>query len=140
MKKTLALAFSLMTLLAFPLSSFAATYSNQTVTAYVAPSGKKTYHGTTPRQYNTAAVHPKVCGSPTSGTKLPKGTIITTSTRLGMPNGTTKNTFVVEDMGDVKCDKGHTSYWFDIFFGVNTSANYQNALTFGKKKVSYSTN
>ena len=139
MKKTIVLTFSLMTLLAFPLSSFAATYSSQNVTAYVAPSGKLTYHGTTPRQYNTAAVHPKLCGSPTSGTKLPKGTIITTSTRLGMPNGTTKNTFVVEDMGDVRCDKGFTSNWFDIFFGVNTTTNYQNAIKFGKKTVSYTT-
>ncbi|WP_274653786.1 hypothetical protein [Paenibacillus humicola] len=37
-------------------------YCAQTVTAYVAVSGAKTASGTTPTQYQTAAVHPKVWG------------------------------------------------------------------------------
>jgi len=56
-----------------------ANYKNEVVTAYVAASGKKTYHGTTPRQYVTAAVHPYTCGNVCSGTRFPKGTIINTS-------------------------------------------------------------
>ncbi|MBZ4225863.1 hypothetical protein C6352_26910 [Bacillus thuringiensis] len=161
MKKSIITFFSLATLFTLPVSSLAETnlnennetvtnesiegkelllsYSNENVTAYVAASGNKTYHGTTPRQYTTAAVHPNVCGSPLSGTRFPKGTIINTHTSLGMPNGTAKSTFVVEDMGDVYCNRGLSYNWFDIYFGVTNTSNYNNAVNFGKPKVSYST-
>ncbi|MED3067298.1 hypothetical protein P4310_17315 [Bacillus thuringiensis] len=161
MKKSIITFFSLVTLFSLPVSSLAetnlsennetvtnesvegkellASYSNENVTAYVAAAGKKTYHGTTPRQYTTAAVHPSTCGNVYSGTRFPRGTIIKTNSSLGMPNGTAKNTFVVEDMGDVYCDRGLSYNWFDIYFGESNTSNYNNAVNFGKPKVSYST-
>lgn len=133
------LAFSLV--FAFIPTSFAATtnsiYYNQSVTAYVAPSGAKTYYGTTPRAYVTAAVHPKSCWNPYSGTIFPKGTIIHTTQPLYLPGYGQKSVFVVEDMGDVNCNRGLSTYWFDIYFGVNTSTNYQNAIQFGLQTASY---
>lgn len=157
MKKSIITFFSLVTLFALPVSSLAETnlnesnetvtiegkellanYSNEVVTAYVAASGNKTYHGTTPRQYITAAVHPYTCGNVYSGTRFPKGTIINTNKSLGMPNGTAKNTFVVEDMGDVNCKRNVTYNWFDIYFGVDNTSNYNNAVNFGKQPISYS--
>ncbi|MDZ5610380.1 hypothetical protein U2I54_25995 [Bacillus pseudomycoides] len=114
-----------------------ASYSNQDVTAYVAPAGKKTYHETVPRQYVTAAVHPSTCGNVNSGTRFIRGTVIVTSKSFGMPNGTAKNTFVVEDMGDVLCNRGLSYNWFDIYFGDTSNRN--NAIKFGQQKTNYST-
>ncbi|OJD94746.1 hypothetical protein A9485_04460 [Bacillus cereus] len=57
---------------------------------------------------------------------------------LAMPNGTAKNTFVVEDMGDVYCTRDITYNWFDIYFGVSNTSNYNNAVNFGKQPISYS--
>ncbi|PEE42555.1 hypothetical protein [Bacillus pseudomycoides] len=159
MKKSIITFFSLITLFSLPVSSLAetnpiennesvvnesiegrellASYSDQDVTAYVAPAGKKTYHETVPRQYTTAAVHPVSCGNVYSGTRFVRGTIISTSKSFGMPNGTAKNTFVVEDMGDVNCDRGLSYNWFDIYFG--DSSNYNNAVKFGRQQTNYST-
>ncbi|MBG9783094.1 hypothetical protein [Shouchella lehensis] len=117
----------------------AARYSNQDVTAYVASSGSKTYHGSTPRQYSTAAVHPNTCGVPRSGTIFPYGTHIYTTTNLTMVSGVTKRSFYVEDMGDVNCNRGLTRQWFDIYFGVDNNTNKSNATKFGKKRVNYDT-
>lgn len=117
----------------------AASYSGQDVTAYVAPSSSQTYHGTYPSPHVTAAVHPSICDRPSSGTKLKYGTWITTSKALSLPGYGTRSTFKVEDMGDVGCDKW-SSYWFDIYFGNNTSYNTQRARDFGVKTVSYTTN
>ncbi|MEG0449927.1 MAG: hypothetical protein RR595_08735 [Lysinibacillus sp.] len=87
------------------LSALAAKYQNQSVTAYVAPAGSLTYYGTTPTMYVTAAVRPKTCGNALSGTKLPRGTIITTGPGLPFPDARIRTTFQVGDMGDVKCAK-----------------------------------
>jgi len=120
----------------------AASYSNQNVTAYTAASGAKTYHGTTPTLYRTAAVHPRTCGSPSSGTKLAYGTQIYTDQELYLPgfiNGY-KDDFLVEDMGDVNCNRGLSTYWFDIYFGVSNNLSKSYAQQFGKKSgVSYTT-
>ena len=138
--KVLRLGFLFTTLLFFlPYgeSVFAASYNNQNVTAYVAPSGSKTYHGTSPVIYNTVAVRPKICGSPVSGTKLPRGTVIKTSIKLGFPDSVSRDTFNVYDMGDVLCSSSLTPYFFDIYFGVDTPTNKSNAIGFGKKTVNY---
>lgn len=115
-------------------------HTNQDVTAYVAPAGSKTYHGSTPTQYNTVAVHPETFGDPESGTIFPYGTTIVTDTELVLVDegGSqwTNDTFHVEDMGDVDNDQGLTLYWFDIYFG-DTVSDYNDAIYFGKKKVSY---
>jgi len=118
-------------------STLAATYVNQSVTAYVADQGSLTYHGTVPVMYSTAAVRPKVCGNALSGTKFPAGTIITTQAGLPFPDARLRSTFQVYDMGDVKCVKNVTPNWFDIFFG--TSENYQHAINFGFNTASYNT-
>ncbi|MFK8884451.1 hypothetical protein [Bacillus velezensis] len=143
MKKILSVLFAFpLLLLLFTQEVSAARYSNQNVTAYTAKSGKKTYHGTYPTKYRTAAVHPKTCGKPTSGTKLPYGTQIYTDKELYLPgfaNGY-KDDFLVEDMGDVSCNKGFSAYWFDIYFGVKSQLTDDRANKFGKKKgVSYTT-
>lgn len=134
---------SLMLMFGFVPTSYASktqsVYYNQSVTAYVAPSGAKTYHGTTPRAYVTAAVHPKSCWNPYSGTIFPKGTIIHTTQPLNLPGYGQKSTFVVEDMGDVNCNRGLTQYWFDIYFGINTPTNYNHAIQFGLQNASYYT-
>ncbi|WP_068985554.1 MULTISPECIES: hypothetical protein [Lysinibacillus] len=119
---------------------FAATYNSQNVTAYVAPLGNKTYHGTTPQIYVMAAVRPAKCGDISSGTKLPKGTIITTSTKLdSFPDSVSRDSFAVYDMGDTNCVRDVTPYFFDIYFGIDTKSNYEHAKYFGKKTVNYST-
>ena len=123
----------------FSNKAFAANYYSENVTAYVAPSGSKTYHGTTPVIYSTVAVHPAVCGLKYSGTKFPKGTIIKTSTSLSFPDSISRTTFYVYDMGDVSCNRGLSANFFDIYFGVNTDANYDRALKFETKTVDYST-
>lgn len=112
------------------------TYLNQDVTAYTAPADSLTYYGTTPQKYKTAAVHPKTCGSPSSGTIFPFGAVIKTSTVLKTPSGTSMQYFTVEDMGDVFCSRGLTRQWFDIYFGY-TSSDINQANLFGIKTVSY---
>ncbi|MCA1028883.1 MULTISPECIES: hypothetical protein [Cytobacillus] len=134
---------SFVLLLSAPLGeTLAATYTNQNVTAYTAPSGSKTYHGTTPTKYRTAAVHPRICGSPSSGTRLPYGTVIYTRAELFLPgfvNGY-KDDFLVEDMGQTNCQSNLSAYWFDIYFGVKNTTNNANAAQFGKKSgVTYTT-
>lgn len=115
------------------------TYYNQDVTAYVAASGALTYHGTTPTKYHTIAVHPSTFGNPSSGTIFPYGTIIYVPDGFSLPGYTfpTKHTFKVEDMGDVNNAKGLSKYWFDIYFGTNTTENTNNAVSFGKKTITY---
>ncbi|WJQ79476.1 hypothetical protein [Brevibacillus brevis] len=116
-----------------------AFYYDQDVTAYTAISGAKTYHGTTPTPYLTAAVHPNTCGRATSGTLLPYGTNIITSSPLYLPGKGNVEQFYVEDMGDVRCDRGFTRNWFDIYFGTSTTTNINNAKQFGKQKTDYYT-
>ncbi|MUT68858.1 hypothetical protein [Paenibacillus sp. NEAU-GSW1] len=121
-------------------------YTNQDVTSYVSLVGKKTFHGTTPTQYYTAAVHPVTCGKATSGTILPYGTQIYTDQELSAPGSEEGylDGFLVEDMGDVNCTRKVTppfggtarkltSHWFDVYYGLNTTTNTSNALTFGTK-------
>jgi hypothetical protein len=40
-------------------------------------------------------------------------------------------------MGDVNNNRGLSLYWFDIYFGTNTTAHKTNAISFGKKTVTY---
>lgn len=135
---TLGMLFTtLLFFLPFAGNAFAANHNGQNVTAYVAPIGSKTYYGTSPVIYNTAAVRPKICGSPVSGTKLPRGTVIKTSIKLGFPDSVSRDTFNVYDMGDVSCSSSLTPYFFDIYFGANTPSNKSKAFQFGKKKVNY---
>ncbi|MEB4861179.1 hypothetical protein [Priestia megaterium] len=133
------LGFIFLLSIPFPSYTSAATYTNQDVTAYTGISGRKTYHGTVPRRYITAAVHPAVCYKSTSGTVLKKGTIITSNTKFSFPDGKVRNTFTVEDMGDVKCDRGLSRYFFDIYFGVSGTADEKNAGKFEEKKTTYTT-
>ncbi|MFB8423859.1 MULTISPECIES: hypothetical protein [Priestia] len=133
------LGFGILLSTPFPSHTMAATYTNQDVTAYTGVSGRKTYHGTVPRRYVTAAVHPTVCYKSTSGTVLRKGTIITSNTKFSFPDGKTRNTFTVEDMGDVKCDRGLSRYFFDIYFGVKGTSDDTHAKNFEQKKTTYTT-
>ena len=120
-----------------PVAVIAAQYNHQDVTAYTAGSGARTYHGTYPSSYYTAAVHPQSCGSPTSGTLFPFGTIIHTDTALYLPGYGERQTFRVEDMGDVYCRQGLTRQWFDIYFGLKGTIADQHAIQFGLKKANY---
>lgn len=120
-----------------PVTVEAAQYTNQDVTAYTANAGAKTYHGTYPSSYYTAAVHPQSCGSPTSGTLFPFGSIIHTETALHLPGHGYRQTFRVEDMGDVYCGQGLTRQWFDIYFGLKGTTSDQHAIQFGLQKTNY---
>ncbi|MGE7920703.1 hypothetical protein ACQKM9_17460 [Viridibacillus sp. NPDC093762] len=143
MKKKISVLFILFSAFLFVQPYFgktlAAKYYSQNVTAYVAPSGNKTYHGTTPVLYNTAAVHPNVCKFTSSGTRLPKGTTIRTAVLLMFPDNVARDTFSVFDMGDVNCNKGWTLDFFDIYFGTDTAANTQKADDFGTRLLDYTT-
>lgn len=124
-------------LLFSPAAVLAAQYNNQDVTAYTAGSGARTFHGTYPSGYYTAAVHPQSCGSPTSGTLFPFGAIIHTDTALHLPGYGYRETFRVEDMGDVYCRQGLTRQWFDIYFGLKGTTADQHAIQFGLRKANY---
>lgn len=113
-------------------------YTNQDVTAYVASSGSRTYHGTIPSAFTTVAVHPLKKGIASSGTLFPFGAIIKTDSPLQLTSNVQKTYFIVEDMGDVNYDRNLSSYWFDIYYGLSSnSLSLQAAINFGKQKVNY---
>lgn len=135
----------------------AATYSGQDVSAYVGiknpVTGKiVTAWGTTPRAYTTAAVHPNTYSSDSgvatkSGPVIPYGKTIVTSLPIWLNGyGASKDTFVVEDIGDITnktisgINRKYTRHWFDIYFGPLTATSNSNAINFGVKTgVSYTT-
>ncbi|KOO44194.1 hypothetical protein [Priestia koreensis] len=139
MKKLYVLILSIFITLSFNLPAQATTYTNQTVTAYVALSGKLTYYETTPVRYSTAAMRPATCRNVNSGTTLPKGTIITTSKGLTFPDARLRSSFSVYDMGDVNCTRDVTDYFFDVYFGVKGTADETNAKKFYYASVTYTT-
>lgn len=141
LKKLISIIFGIALLVSVPFGEIsAATYNNQHATAYTAPPGSKTYHGTTPTPYRTVAVKPKVCGNPRSGTKLPYGTQIYTEQKLYLPGFGYKDDFLVEDMGQVNCQDNLSAYWIDIYFGVKNATNDYNAIQFGKQSgIHYNT-
>ena len=108
---------------------------NQDVTCYVAASGSLTASGNTPR-LGYVAVHPKEWGNG-SVAIVPFGAIITTNTALNVPNAGQMSVFYVQDIGDVNNTEGSSTWWFDIYIGLNTSANISAAKAFGLQTVSY---
>ncbi len=113
-------------------TALAGNYYNQDVTAYVAASGALTASGKTPETLDVA-VHPKSGGGPI----FPFGTIIFTDRDLVYEKyGATSRVFNVQDIGPAPT---RTTYWFDIYYGVNTTANYNAAVNFGVQTVNYST-
>lgn len=120
--------------------SAAGTYStkvnktNQDSTAYVAKSGSKTASGKTPA-LGMCAMHINATtktGSTTS-TKVKLGTTIYMTKSVNV-NGTNYSSFIVEDRGN---PSNRTTYWIDIYFGLNNDANYKAAINYGVKTVSY---
>lgn len=45
--------------------------------------------------------------------------------------------FVVQDLGQLNNQNNYSTWWVDIYFGTNTTANVNAALAFGNNKVSY---
>lgn len=108
--------------------------TNQDSTAYVANSGALTASGKTPA-IGMCAMHINVTtktGSTTSS-KVKLGTTIYMEDSINV-NGTSCSSFVVEDRGN---PSNRTAYWIDIYFGLNNKTNYNAAINYGVKTVSY---
>ncbi|MDR2043616.1 MAG: hypothetical protein LBQ15_04475 [Clostridium sp.] len=102
--------------------------SNQDTTAYVASSTAITSTGVTPQVGMCAVKH-------TNGIPyIPYGTKLFLNTGSVTIQGNTYSSFVVQDCGS---GSGRTDYWFDIFFGVNNTANYHAAIQYGVIQRSY---
>lgn len=133
--------FSMFLVAIFMISSvqaFATSYSytNQDVTAYVAPSGSRTASGLLP-EVGYSAVHPTTWGSHTVPI-FPFDAFIHTDFELSVPNASDMmSLFQVQDIGDVDNERGLTFYWFDIYIGVDTEQNIEKAINFGQNKVGY---
>lgn len=110
-----------------PLYEF--TYTNQDSTAYLATgnagaSGKMPWIG-------SCAVHNGGNGNTTP--IIPFGTTILYMNSSVTIQGKTYSSFIVNDTGDPQRRK--STYWTDIYFGDNNSANYTAAINYGNKKV-----
>lgn len=110
-------------------------YFSQDVTAYVSDPGDLTASGQVPEPHDVA-VH--YVSSPVNPI-IPFGTIISTDTALQYKaDGSTTKLFTVQDTGLAPF---RTQYFFDIWFGENTTANYAAAYNFGVKTgINYHTN
>lgn len=111
-----------------------ASKTDQDSTAYVAKSGALTASGKTPT-VGMCAMHINATtktGSTTS-TKVKLGTTIYMDESVDV-NGTSCSSFVVEDRGN---PSNRTTYWIDIYFGLNNTSNYNAAINYGVKTVSY---
>ncbi|MDD3417359.1 MAG: hypothetical protein PHY47_25765 [Lachnospiraceae bacterium] len=111
-----------------------ASKTNQDSTAYVAKSGALTASGKTPA-VGMCAMHIDATtktGSTTS-TKVKLGTTIYMDDSVDV-NGTSRSSFVVEDRGN---PSNRTTYWIDVYFGLNNTTNYNAAINYGVKTVSY---
>lgn len=109
-------------------------YLDQNATAYV---GKTDGHGSSygyyNQQYNTVAVKKWTTNEP----YIPFGTVITLTETLTLTGtGNTRKQFTVTDTGP---GTGKSPYWIDVYYGLDTITNKQNAFKFGMDKiVSYS--
>ncbi|MCL2254592.1 MAG: hypothetical protein FWC09_09125 [Lachnospiraceae bacterium] len=111
------------------------TKSNQDSTAYVANSGALTASGKTPA-VGMCAMHTNVTtktGS-TSSSMVKLGTVITVGNNTITIQGTAYPAFFVEDRGT---PSNRTDFWIDLYFGLNNTANYNAAINYGVKQVSY---
>lgn len=107
---------------------------SQDSTAYVAKSGALTASGKTPA-VGMCAMNTNVTtktGNTTSST-IKLGTKLYMNSSINV-NGASCDTFVVEDRG---APQNRTSYWIDIYFGINNTSNYNAAVNYGVKSVSY---
>ncbi|MGG4397725.1 hypothetical protein ABEX25_25845 [Paenibacillus thiaminolyticus] len=143
MKKSLMaiLLVALVTLSATSASA-ATTYTNQDFTAYLGPSGvsKPVFASGASAYIGGVAVHPYSWGSSNWNKPIyPFGTmlVLTGNNRIVTPDGSSLNTFIVEDTGDLNNNQGLSYRWVDVYFGKYSTANYQAAIQFGKKKFSY---
>lgn len=115
-------------------TSTKASKTNQDSTAYVANSGALTASGKTPT-VGMCAMHINATtktGNTTSST-VKLGTTIYMEDSVNV-NGTNYSSFVVEDRGN---PSNRTTYWIDIYFGLNNTTNYNAAINYGVKTVSY---
>lgn len=108
---------------------------NQDSTAYVANSGALTASGKTP-YVGMCAMHTNV----TTKTGSTTSSIVKLGTRLYMANSVNVNGMnyahlVVDDRGE---PTNRTAYWIDVYFGLNNQTNYNAAINYGLKTVSYS--
>lgn len=111
----------------------ATTHIFQDVTAYV---GSTNGHGGAVypnKAYSTVAVHQKSYTN--SAPILDFGTMIITDTSLSLPGYGPRSIFNVTDTGDL--NRRWSTYWIDIYFGTNTTTNWNNAVQFGLQNVSY---
>lgn len=126
----------------------------QNATAYLSLPGKKTASGKTPA-IGMVAVHPNkyspdVATAVKSGPIIPFGTVLTIQSTsslkyVTMPATGTKQwtQFTVEDIGQTNRQQGYSTWWIDIYFGLDdsgtTKINYDAAIKFDKnKRISYS--
>ncbi len=121
---------------------------SQDTTAYVAPQGATTASGEV-ATIGMVAVHPNTF-SPIdyiavySGPVIPFGTIITINQSMSAlkyvtyPNSSAQYTqFIVEDLGQLNNQQNYSTWWVDLYFGVNNATNTQAAFNFGTKSMSY---
>lgn len=110
------------------------TKKNQDSTAYVASSNALTASGKTPK-IGMCGMHIDVTTKTGKSTKskVKLGTTIHMSKSVKI-SGKEYSTFVVEDRGGAS---NRTPFWIDIYFGVNNSTNYNAAINYGVKTVSY---
>ncbi|MBD5545569.1 MAG: hypothetical protein HDR01_15335 [Lachnospiraceae bacterium] len=115
-------------------SSTKVSKKNQDSTAYVAASGAKTASGKTPA-LGMCAMHINVTNKTgsTSSSTVKLGTTIYMTKDVTV-KGTKYSSFVVEDRGN---PSNRTKFWIDIYFGLNNSTNYNAAINYGVKTVSY---
>lgn len=115
-------------------ASTKASKTNQDSTAYVAKSGALTASGKTPT-LGMCAMHIDATTKTgtTSSTKVKLGTTIYMEDKVNV-NGTNYSSFNVEDRGN---PTNRTTYWIDIYFGLHNTTNYNAAINYGVKTVSY---
>lgn len=104
-------------------------YYNQNSTAYLA-TGYKTASGLWPA-IGMCAVHHYSNGTP----YIPFGKGIYYENHPVNIQGSIYNSFTVQDTGDPNFVQ--SSYWNDLFFGSNTSANRNAAINYGNQLVNY---
>lgn len=110
------------------------TKKNQDSTAYVANSGALTASGKTPK-IGMCAMHINVTTKTGKTTKdiVRLGTTIHMSKSIKI-SGKEYSSFVVEDRGGAS---NRTKFFIDLYFGLNNSTNYNAAINYGVKTVTY---
>lgn len=143
MKKTTKTFFTFTTILFLllqftPSHSSAASYTNQQVTCYLSNSGDAPARpgGYSYVQGTTAASQYKTYNRVADGPRIPFGTWVTLSQTVHLPNGQSKRTFRIDDMGD-RYQK-RTPYFVDVYFGLNNVSNRTLCTGFGEKRMTVS--